>query len=406
MVKLVLRGLVAHRARLLLSVISVVAGVAFVSGTLVFSATLDRSLERAFADLGRGTDAVVRPTRAFDNALGERAAGRTVPAGALATVRGVAGVAKARGEIGGFAAVVDGRGRIVGPAPQTGVDWTADPDLSRMRLTAGRGPAAAGEIAVDSRTAAASRHRVGDRIRVALMSGTRTFTLTGVFRYGDSAIGASVSMVAFEPGTAQRLLMERPGTYTQITVHARDGVPPERLRVALAAALPPGSGLEAITGKRAIDEFAEPLRDILATLRRFLLVFALISVFVGAFLIFNTFAMLVARRTREMALLRAVGASRAQITRSVLGEATGIGLAGSTLGLAAGGGLAYGLSRLLSAVLGEDLPFGAPVVPTSAVVAAYGVGMAVTLAAAYVPARRAGRTPTPTSRPRPRPSPP
>ncbi|WP_160823443.1 FtsX-like permease family protein [Actinomadura sp. J1-007] len=155
--------------------------------------------------------------------------------------------------------------------------------------------------------------------------------------------------------------------------------------------LPPGA--EAVTGQRATAEQAEPLKDLISAMRKMLLAFALISVFVGSFIIFNTFAMLVAQRTRELALLRAVGASRAQVTRSVLGEAAGVAVAGSTLGIAAGLGLALGLARLMSLVAGEALPFGTPVVPGAALLASYGVGIPVTLAAAYVPARRAARIP-------------
>ncbi|MFI0371195.1 ABC transporter permease [Actinomadura sp. 1N219] len=392
MFKLVLRGLVAHRARLLLSTVAVVAGVAFVAGTLIFSATLDRSFDRAFDDLGRGTDVVVRTDRAFEPGLGERASERPVPEPVLAAVQGVEGVEKAHGVVTGFAAVVDRRGEIVGAEPQAGVAWDGDPDLSLPRLTSGTPPAAPDEIAVDVTTAADAGYRVGDQVKVALTSGTRAFRLTGLFEVGDSALSDQLSMTAFAPETARRLLSDHPGTYARIVVHGDDGVPQERLRDAVAAALPPG--VEAITGREAVDEQAASFTEILKALRTFLLVFAVIAVFVGSFIIFNTFAMLVSGRVRELALLRAVGASRGQVTRSVLGEAAGVGLAGSTLGLAAGAGVAAGLARLMTVVTGgEELPFGTLVIPASAVIASYGVGTLVTLAAAFVPARRASRIP-------------
>ncbi|WP_433462755.1 ABC transporter permease [Spirillospora sp. CA-128828] len=391
MVKLVFRGLVAHRARLLLSTVAVVAGVAFVAGTLIFSATLDRSFDRAFDDLGRGTDVIVRSQRAFEPGLGERASDRPVPASVLASVQDVDGVAKAHGVVTGFAAVVDRHGRIAGSEPQTGVAWDGDRDLSLPRLTSGRPPAAPDEIATDVTTARDAGYRIGDRVTVALLSGTRTFRLTGLFEVGDSALSGAISMTAFAPGTAMRVLSDHPGTYVRIVVHADDGVSQQRLRDAVAAALPPG--IEAVTGRRAIDEQAGSFTEILKVMRTFLLVFALIAVFVGSFIIFNTFAMLVTARVKELALLRAVGASRGQVTRSVLGEAAGVGLAGSTLGLAAGAGVAAGLARLLSAVTGGELPVGTLVLPASAVVASYAVGMPVTLAAAFVPARRASRIP-------------
>ncbi|MGP4023447.1 ABC transporter permease [Actinomadura sp. 3N407] len=392
MLKLVLRGLVAHRARLLLSMVAVVAGVAFVAGTLMFSATLDRSFDRAFDDLGRGTDVIVRTERAFGPGLGERAPERPVPAPVLRTVRNVDGVAKAHGVVTGFAAVVDRRGRVVGAEPQTGVAWDGDPDLSLPRLTSGTPPAAPDEIAVDVTTARDAGYRIGDRVTVALLSGTRAFRLTGLFEVGDSALGDHLSMTAFAPDTARRLLSDDPGTFARIVVHADDGVSQERLRDAVAAALP--SGVEAVTGRAAIEEQAGQLKTVLTVMRTFLLVFAVIAVFVGSFIIFNTFAMLVSTRVGELALLRAVGASRGQVTRSVLGEAAGVGVAGSTLGLAAGAGVAAGLARLMTVVTGgEELPFGTPAVPVSAVIASYAVGTLVTLAAAFVPARRASRIP-------------
>ncbi|MES9541620.1 FtsX-like permease family protein [Actinomadura sp. NPDC000600] len=390
--RLVLRGLVAHRARLLPSTAAVVAGVAFVAGTLVFSATLDRSFDRAFADLGGGTDVIVRSRRAFEPGPGEQAPQRPVPASLLAAVRRVDGVGKAHGVVSGFAAVVDRRGRIAGGEPQTGVAWDGDRDLSLPRLVSGSPPAAPDEVAVDVATAREARYRLGDRVTVALLSGTRTFRLAGLFEVGDSGLGGAVSMTAFAPGTAERLLSERPGTYARIVVHAEAGVSQERLRDAVAAALPPG--VEAVTGRKAVAEQAGAVKPILTAMRTFLLVFAAIAVFVGSFVIFNTFAMLVSGRVRELALLRAVGASRGQVTGAVLGEAAGVGLAGSTLGLAAGAGVAAGLARLLAALTGgEELPFGPLALPASAVITSYAVGTLVTLAAALVPARRASRIP-------------
>ncbi|KAB2349574.1 ABC transporter permease [Actinomadura rudentiformis] len=390
MSRLALRSLIAHKARLALTAVAVVAGVAFVSGTLIFAATLGRSFDSAFDDLGRGTDTVVRAKKAFGDELGARDRERPLDASVLTAVRKADGVAKARGEVSGFAAVVDRNGKIVGPEPQVGMDWNADPDLSLMRLESGTAPRRPDEIVIDAATARAAHYTVGDRVPVALASGSKTFTVTGVLRYGDSEISNALTATAFEPRTAQRLLMERPG-YTRITVHAADGVSQERVREAVAGTLP--NGLEAITGRQAIDELAEPLREILTMLRTLLMVFAAIAVFVGSFIIFNTFSMLVAQRTREMALLRAVGAGRSQVTRVVLGEAAGVGLIGATVGLLAGGGLALGLAELMSLVAGEALPFGTPVVPASAVIAAYSVGLPVTLAAAYVPARRAAKIP-------------
>ena len=199
-----------------------------------------------------------------------------------------------------------------------------------------------------------------------------------------------MSIVAFEPTTAQRLLMEQPGTYSHVDVHARDGVSQREVRDAVARVLP--IGFEAVTGQEASVPASDELRSSLEIFPRLLLWFSVVAVFVGSFVIVNTFSILVAQRTREVALLRAVGASRRQIRRLVLGEATGIGLIGSLLGLAVGAALATGLRALVNAVGGDGLPGGLVISPP-AVVWAFAVGTLVTLASAYVPARRAARVP-------------
>ncbi|MBC6460921.1 ABC transporter permease [Actinomadura sp. HBU206391] len=390
LLKLVLRGLAAHKLRLGLTALAVVLGVAFASGAMIFSATMDETVARLFSDQGEGTDVLVRAKEVVDPELGDTAAERPITASLVETLHGVTGVDKVHGSAAGFAAVLDRSGRPAGATPRIGLGWTDDPDFSIHRLRSGRGPRAPGEIALDAATAKETGHRVGDRVRVALRTESQSFTLTGVFTVGDSGAGASTSMVAFEPATAQRLLMERPGTYRQIAVHAEQGVPQERLRDAVAVALP--SGLEAITGAQAVDEKVDTVRDILDVVGTFLLGFAAISIFVGSFIIFNTFSMLVARRTRELALLRAVGASRRQVAAAVLGEAAAVGLIGSTLGLALGGAVAMGLPGVFR-LLGQELPSRGLTVPSSAVLWAYAIGTVVTVVAAYLPGRRAGRVP-------------
>jgi ABC-type antimicrobial peptide transport system permease subunit len=390
--KVTLRNLLANKLRLGLATLAVVLGVAFVSGAMTFSASLDAAVAGLLAESGAGTDTVVRAKKAFADELGDATPPRAVPGSLAETIAALDGVAKVHGSVSGFAAVVGRDGRPAGSPPRLGVDWTEDADFSIMHLTSGRGPRTAGEVAVDAATAEAAGYRTGDRVSVALRGGSRTFTLTGVFEYGRSGAAAGqLSVVAFEPRTAGRLLMERPGTYAQVAVRAADGVSQERLRDAVAAVVP--RGFEAVTGRQAIDEQAASIKDLLSILRTFLLVFAGIAVFVGSFIIVNTFSMLVARRRREMALLRAVGASRTQVTRAVLGEAAAVGLAGATLGLVLGGALATGLSLLMLAVLGQRLPIPGWPPPASAVLWSYAVGLAVTTAAAYLPARRAGKIP-------------
>jgi ABC-type antimicrobial peptide transport system permease subunit len=386
-VKLTVRGFRARKLRLALTTLAIVLGVAFIAGVMIFRSTMGSAVDAAFAGTG-GADTLVRAKMAFGAQLGE-GTDRPVPASLLSAVRRVGAVDKAQGAVSGFAAVLDRQGDLIGDGPYTGQDWTDDQDFSLARLRAGGAPRRADEIAIDSTTAEKGGYRVGDRVRVALPGGSRQFTVVGVFRYGAEHTPEPAT-TAFEPATAQRLLMDAPDTYRQIVVHAKPGTTQTRLRDAVAPVLP--AGYEAITGRQAVDERTAGVKDILNLLSRFVLAFAGVAVFVGSFIIFNTFTMLVAQRTRELALLRAVGASRRQVTSMVIGEAVAVGLLGSTAGLGAGVLLALGLRRAF-ALLGTELPAGGLTVPGSAVVWSYAVGVIVTVCAAYVPARRAGGIP-------------
>jgi putative ABC transport system permease protein len=383
-VKVTLRNLVAHKVRLALTALAVVLGVAFVAGTLVFTDTMSRQFDDLFARIGDGVAVQVRAKKVIDSY--ETADARSVPASLLGTVRGVPGVAGADGEVNGFAAVVGRDGKVVGGSgpPQIGIGWRpGDPDNP---MKAGRGPARPGEVAVDDTTARKAGLRVGDPVRVLIQGPPQTATVVGILDSGN-LLGATVT--SFDMGTAQRLLL-RPGEFSDIVVTARDGVPETALRDRIGRVLP-SPEYEAITGTKFREENKSQVAQILSFVRTFLLVFAVISIFVGAFIIFNTFSMLVAQRSRELAMLRALGASRGQVTRAVLGEAIGVGIAGSTLGLAGGAGLALALRELFRAT-GAEIG-GSLVFTLKPVLWAYAVGVVVTVVAAYLPARRAAKIP-------------
>ncbi|HKB31999.1 MAG TPA: FtsX-like permease family protein [Streptosporangiaceae bacterium] len=391
--KVTLRNLSAHKVRLALTALAVMLGVSFVAGTLIFTQTLQNTFDTLFAQIGRGTDVVVRGQAAFQNQPGQpgQADRRLVPDRVLAQVRDVRGVAQLLPSVTGFAAVVGRDGKVVantGP-PTIGVAWHAIPDLSPLRLTSGRGPRTAGEVAIDTVTAAKAGYRPGDRVRILTRGPAQTMTLVGIFQFGSLGNLAGATLTAFDPATAQRRLL-KPGYVSEIDVHASPGVSQAVLRARVQAILP--AGFEAVTGAQVAKENATVVQQALKFLNTFLLVFGFLAVFVGAFIIFNTFSMLVAQRTRELALLRAVGASRAQVTRAVMGEALGVGVFAATAGLALGFGLAKLLQILLSA-FGISLPTSGLGLDAQAVVWSYVVGIAVTLAAAYGPARRAGRIP-------------
>jgi ABC-type antimicrobial peptide transport system permease subunit len=391
---LAIRGLVAHKLRLVVTLVAIALGVAFVSSAMIFSATTNAALDRLFTVAGKGTDAVVRPQQLFaGNDEAGNSADVPVPATVLRTVQGVDGVAKVHGAVSGFAAIVDRHGKVVTSAqgaPQIGVDWSEDPDFSTTHLRSGRGPRVPDEIAIDVASAKKTGYRVGDRVTVVLPGPSHTFTLAGIFALGGANSTGGMSIVAFELATAQRLLMEQPGTYSRIDVHARPGVSQTQVRNAIARVLP--TGFEALTGREASDEASGDLRSSLDIFPKLLLWFSVVAVLVGSFIIVNTFSILVAQRTRELALLRAVGASRRQVRRLMLGEAAGLGLIGSLLGLGAGTALAVGLRALVN-LIGGDLPPNGLVLSASTVLWAFAVGTLVTLAAAYVPARRAATVP-------------
>ncbi|GAB3978076.1 FtsX-like permease family protein [Actinoallomurus acanthiterrae] len=385
--KVTVRNLVAHKLRLALTAFAVVLGVAFVAGTLVFTDTMSRQFDQLFSKTGKGVAVQVRPKKVVDGGDGQNGAeAPTLPASLAATIAKVPGVGRVHGSVGGFAALVGKNGKVVGGsgAPQLGTDW--DPDNKDFPLKAGRGPAGPGEVAIDDKAAAKAGLKVGDQTRVIIQGPPQTVAVVGIVDSGN-LMGATVT--AFDQRTAQRLLL-KPGRFSDITVAAQGGVSETALRDRIQQVLP-SPDYEAITGTKMRDENKSEVGRILSFIRTFLLVFAVISIFVGAFIIFNTFSMLVAQRSRELALLRAVGASRRQVTRAVLGEAIGVGFVGSTMGLAAGVGLALLLRQLFNA-LGAEFQ-GGLAFTYKPVLWSYAVGMVVTVVAAYFPARRAAKIP-------------
>ena len=392
MLRATVRSLLAHKLRLLLTAVSVVLGVAFVSGSLVFTDTL----KQTFNDLFTQTtpDVVVSPRSALTSDAGD--SGATISAATLGVVKGVAGVARAEGGVFENGVQIVGKdGKIIGTqgAPAFGSNWSGDRDLSPFRLIDGRGPERSGEVAIDSQSADKAGLKVGGPVRLTTPGATRTDTVVGIFRYGTTGNLAGASIVTFDLRTAQQILLGGKDAYTSIDVKADAGISQTELASRVKAATATEAGrLKIQTGKEAADQQAAQITDGLKFFSAFLLIFAGIALVVGSFIILNTFSMLVAQRTRELALLRALGASRRQVTRSVLGEALVVGLLGATFGLAFGVLLSIGLRGLFS-LIGIDLPGGALVVTGSTVVAAYAVGVVVTLLAAYLPARRASRIP-------------
>ncbi|MFF3730207.1 ABC transporter permease [Streptomyces sp. NPDC002476] len=388
MFRTALRNVLAHKARLLMTVLAVMLGVAFVSGTLVFTDTLGNAFRnqsaKSYDDI-----AVAVTTRADQR--DPQAPGGVTTAG-LAKIQGLDGVDTATGRVNGFAGVADPDGKLIGNGwSNTGANFFPGKDGKDAAYTFvdGKGPDAADRIALDEQTAKKGEYKVGDRVRVATNGPVKEYTLSGVFTTEDGAVNAGGSLVLFETPVAQKLYL-RPGEFMNVDISAASGASADKLLSEVKPLLPKGA--EARTGQDLADEQARGIEDSLSSLNTMLLAFAAIALFVGIFLIANTFTMLVAQRTKELALMRAVGASRRQVKRSVLLEAAVVGALASVIGFVLGLGLAVGLRSAMS-LTGGKIPAGPLVVSPTAVVAALAVGVLITVLAAWLPARRAAKIP-------------
>jgi putative ABC transport system permease protein len=388
------KGLLAHKVRLALTALAIVMGVAFVAGTFILTDTMGRAFDDLFLTVNKGVAVQVSGVPKFEsNGLGGETAGSAerVPASLLGTIRQVDGVRSADGSLTGYAQLVDKKGKAIttGGAPNLGVTWSDDPDLNPLRLRQGRPPRSSGEIVVDAHTAEGHELRVGDRVTVLLQGPPMKATIVGIAGFGEADNLGGATLVAFDPRTAQ-IALNGQGKFDTIDVAAKAGVSPEELKSRIAKILPPN--FQAKTGQEAAAKNSNDIKQALSFFNIALLVFAAISLFVGAFIIFNTFQILVSQRTRELALLRALGASPAQVRRSVIAEAIIVGVFASLLGLGAGFLIAVGLQALLNA-FGIDLPSTTLQLLPRTIIAAFVVGVGTTLVSSIMPAIKASRVP-------------
>ena len=389
-----LKSLLARKLRLLLTAIAVVLGVGFVAGTLVLTDTATTTFDRLFGDVYAGTDVVVQAHEAFDPGIASGSGGpneerNPIPESVLDDVRAVPGVRAADGDVAGYAQLIDpatdepiqnGQG-----APTLGSSW--DPNTTPAEIREGSPPATSSEIAVDAATASGHDLTIGQQVRVITQAGSELFTVAGIVGFGDSDNLAGATLTIFDLATAQRLF-EREGTLDYVFVVGDEGVSQSALRDRVAGVLP--KGFEAVTASDVATQQAEETARALGFLRTALLVFAFVSLFVGAFIIFNTFNIIVTQRTRELGLYRAIGATSRQVLASVLVESLVTGLIASVVGLAVGLLLAKGLQGLFSA-FGFDLPSTATQVRVRTVVVSLVIGTIITVIASVAPARRASR---------------
>ncbi|MFD0313515.1 ABC transporter permease [Streptomyces flavalbus] len=385
MLKATFRSFLAHKGRLLLSALAVILSVAFVAGSLIFSDTVSRTFDRLFASTA--ADVTVTPKQNLDEAIPSGVT-PTLPASVAERIAGVDGVADARSEVDVEGITVADRDNdSVGPttgAPTLGLDWNPT-DRSPVELTSGRAPSGDGEVLLDSETADRKHLAIGDPLTVIARPGSFKVEVVGIVTFTTTNPGAA--LVFFDPPTARARLLGDPEAATAISVTAAEGVSDPQLKQRVAEALGTDR-YELRTADEQAESDAEQLGGFLDVIKYVMLGFAGIAVLVGVFLIVNTFSMLIAQRTRELGLLRALGADRRQVRRSVLTEALLLGLFGSTLGLATGIGLAAGLMELMG-LLGMNIDATEMVIGWGTPVAAYAVGVGVTFVAAYLPARRA-----------------
>ncbi|MEU9310976.1 ABC transporter permease [Streptomyces sp. NPDC048256] len=385
MLKATLRSFLAHKGRLLLSALAVVLSVAFVAGSLIFSDTVTRTFDRLFASTS--ADVTVEPSDDLKASVPTGAV-QTVPASLAEEVARVDGVASTHADVSvENITVVDGENKSVGPttgAPTIATDWYVT-DRSPVKLTSGHAPQGAGEAMLDADTADKKHVKIGDTLTVMAKPGSFKVKIVGIATFTTTNPGAA--LVFLDPATAATQLLGSPDKATSISVDAAQGVSDPVLERRVSSAIGAGP-YDVKTADEQAKSSAEALGGFLDVIKYVMLGFAGIAVLVGVFLIVNTFSMLIAQRTRELGLLRALGADRRQVRRSVLTEAVLLGVVGSTVGLAAGIGLAAGLIKLMSA-FGMNLKTTEMVVGWATPVSAYVVGVGVTFVAAYLPARRA-----------------
>jgi putative ABC transport system permease protein len=387
--KVTIKGLLAHKLRLGLTALAIVLGVTFISGTFVLTDTLHNTFSNLFGNIYAKVDFQVRGVAQLGS--GGNAVRNELPESLLATVRGVPGVSAAEGQVTGYAQYIGHNGKAIqtGGAPTLGVSFDPYPQLSSLHLIAGRPPTTSTEVVMDAGTAQKYDFSVGQQVRILTAGPTRTFTISGIAEFGTANNLAGATLAAFTLPTAQAIAQET-GKLDDINVLTAPGADKSAVQHAIAKVLPPG--VEVVTGQTVVNESTDSVNQALGFFSTALLVFAFISLFVGAFTIFNTFSIIVGQRTRELALLRIVGANRRQVFRSVLGEAALTGLVSSVIGLGLGVLAAVGLEALLRG-FGITLPPGSLVFEPRTAIVGLLVGVGVTLVAALGPARGAVRIP-------------
>ncbi|CAN5240644.1 ABC transporter permease [soil metagenome] len=389
MLRLAARNLSARKLRAFSTALAVFFGVAMVAGTLLLTDSVNRSFDSLFANVNEGIDVTVRERTVVEDPFADAPASG-FDASLLADVQAVSGVARAEGVVGdGTITILGDDGERIGQTgpPHIAVSVTNVDEFDPTTLVGGDIPANADQVSIDSNSAETEGFEVGNEIRIVGAAGAKTYEISGIFEFGSGTSLLGASIAAFTLPEAQRLTGKE-GRFDEIDVLAQDGTPPETLARRVAAAL--GSGFDVQTGSATGAADANDISGGFSFLTTALLVFAGIAVFVGGFLIFNTFSITIAQRTREFAMLRTLGANRRQVLGAVLGEALMLGLIASALGIAGGFGFVE-FVKLMFGAAGFDLPVSDLRLSGTSILIPTLVGVLSTVAAALMPAVRATR---------------
>ena len=381
-----IRGLAARKARAILTAIAVLLGVAMVAGTYVLTDTINRSFDGIFEQASKGVDVTVTPRETVKTEDGQEPP--PFDAGLLDRVRSVEGVERAEGAIFDIGSILDEKGKPIQTqgAPNF-IASSISQRFSPLEYTKGRPPRTADELALDQFTADKRGFEVGERVGVLGRVPAKRYKLVGVAKFGDVESFGGASMAVLTLAEAQRVTAKT-GKFDEVRAAAASGTDPAGLRDRVREVLPRSVNVR--TGREQAAQDSADNREDFSFLTTILLVFAGIAVFVGGFIIFNTFSITVSQRKREFGMLRTLGASRRQILAAVFAEALMIGVIASVLGILAGVGYAKGVNGLFKAI-GFDLPSSGTVIAGRTIVVALIVGVLLTIIAAMSPALRATR---------------
>jgi putative ABC transport system permease protein len=389
MTRVALKSLGTRRLRTVLTAFAIVLGVAMVSGAYTLTDTMGAAADSLSKASYSGTDAVVTKKLAVERSIDDESPPPPVPASALRAVQGVPGVATAVGSVTDEARIFGKGGKVEGTGPYFGVayDAGAPEGLAPFKLTDGRFATAPGQVVIDAGTAKKNALGVGDRVRIQPRGEVRTFEISGIATFGDVDSLGTATFAVFDLRAGQELFAKG-SSYSEILVQGDGSVSAAELRSRLASELP--ASLQVQTAAKQDRFMLDGLKTFVSILQIVFVAFGGVAIFVGAFTIMNTLSITIAQRSRELAMLRTIGASRRQVLRSVLGEAVGLGLAASLIGLFAGLGLASLLRGVMSGA-GMDLPQTGTVFALRTVVVSLAVGIGVTVLASLGPALRATR---------------